>query len=86
MLTYPRRESFYRNHIISQNALAAISDSSSRTIMIGQNDEARAFVTCVNILSSSTPGKIVIGVDFAGCKVVAKYWPVELVRMNHLSI
>ena len=54
--------------------------------MIGQNDEARAFVTCVNILSSSTPGKIVIGVDFAGCKVVAKYWPVELVRMNHLSI
>lgn len=42
-----------------------------RTMMVGQNEEVRAFVTCVNILSSSTSRKSVITVmevDFAGRK------------------
>lgn len=45
--------------------------------MIGQNGEARAVVTCVNILHSLTPRKAVMEVDFAGRKAVAKYWPAE---------
>lgn len=71
------RESFYRNHTIPQQIPTTISAFNSRTIMIGQNGEARAVVTCVNILHSLTPGKAIMEVDFAGRKAVAKYWPAE---------
>lgn len=71
------RDSYFRNHRISQSAPDAISDFSNRSVIIGQDGGARAYVTCVNVLSM-TPGKTVMMVDFAGQKAVAKHWSGEL--------
>ena len=71
------RDSYFRNHRISQNAPDAISDFSNRTVIIGQDGGARAYITCINVLSM-TPGKTVMMVDFAGQKAVAKHWSGEL--------
>lgn len=71
------RESYYRNHTIPQHVPTTLSSFNSRTIMIGQGGEAKAFATCVNILDSLTPGKAIMEVNFAGHKAVAKYWSEE---------
>lgn len=71
-------ESFYRNHTILQHIPTTISAFNSSTIMIGQNGEARAFVTCVNIFHSLMPGKAIMEVNFAGRKAVAKCWSADL--------
>lgn len=71
------RDSYFRNHGISQNAPDAISDFNDRTVIIGQDGGASAYVTCIDVLSM-TPGKTVMMVDFAGQKAVAKHWSGEL--------
>lgn len=71
------RETYFRNHTVPQHIPTTLAGFTNRMMIIGDDGEARDSANCVEILQSLMPGKVVMEVEFAGRKAVAKCWSAE---------